>query len=622
MLALGFTGCSESDQGPPNSGTPTATTAGTETSTGTTTTATTPSGPTAGVDACPAGSFDACGEPEEISGEVTEDRTLGGRDCAVCRVTDWLNVRDGATLTIEPGTKLTFAQGAGLYIEGPGSLSAVGTCDAPILMTGDQPLPGTWNGIWFENSNRAENELGYCIVEYGGSPDQGANLLLRKQTRVEIHDCTFSHAEQANLWVVDYPTIPEFSRNVLTKSEGIVAHVWPTSLQYLSGSSTYSGNAKDYIEVPSHNVDSDFEGTWDGLDVPYRIRPNSTSSVLWMDGDLTIENGATIEAEQDVGITISGSLSADGISNDQPDEILFTGVEKTPGYWRGLAFENTKSERNQLRYVTIEYAGGYPARFAAAAANLSAIRESKIVTDTVTLRKGAKHGLYLGPGVDVQLNGNQIEGNQGAPAWVTADTAHQFNATNRNVTDNDIGAVLVRGGSGSGYGGSVTGDVTWEALDVPYRIVPTNVDGLMGVTGHLTIQPSTTIEFSEGCDIRTSATGALTADGSDGEPITFTGTEETKGHWGGVFFVDTGGPDNLLRNCVIEYAGAYEAPFARGRAAGAGVSRGEGNATIENCTIRSIPGVGLYRERISRWTISGNTFEDVDGQETVVVQTP
>ena len=86
-----------------------------------------------------------------------------------------------------------------------------------------------------------------------------------------------------------------------------------------------------------------------------------------MDGDLTIERGATIEAAQDVGITVMHS-------------------EKTAGSWYRLAFEGSKSSNNFLRYIIVKYGGAYLARFAAEAANLSLIDESSVATDSVWLR--------------------------------------------------------------------------------------------------------------------------------------------------------------------------------------------------------------------------------------------
>jgi hypothetical protein len=53
-------------------------------------------------------------------------------------------------------------------------------------------------------------------------------------------------------------------------------------------------------------------------------------------------------------LLVGGSLNAVG-NSEEP--ILFTGFEKTPGYWSGIRFKYSNSTRNQLDYVTIEYGG-------------------------------------------------------------------------------------------------------------------------------------------------------------------------------------------------------------------------------------------------------------------------
>lgn len=652
-LSMGLAGCSTASTEPTEGSDPTepdaSTTAAPETTASTATATEDPertedsersdgddaaaSRKTVGITACSVPTWDDCGDPETISGDVTADRTLGG-DCSVYRVTDWLNVRPGANLAIEPGTKLEFAQGAGLYVQGSGSLSAVGTCEAPILMTGDQPLPGTWNGIWFDASNRVENELAFCRVEYGGTPEVGANLLLDGECRLEAHDCTFTHAEGANFYFDGYVTVPDFSNNVVTASEGVAGFAWPSNLQYLDRSGTYTGNADDYVEVPTHNVDADFEGTWAGIDVPYRFTPNSTSEVLWMDGDLTIEPSATLEFEQDTGLTVSGTLVTNPESGPFGEEavddeakvdaytVRFVGVESTPGYWRGLAFEGSDSRRNQLGNVLIAGGAGYEARYAAVAANLSVVDGSRVyVTDSIISNRAA-YGIYMGPGANTTYVNNQVVGHRKAPVWTTANAAWQVNSSLENLARNGEAAVVVRGGSGSGYAGAITGDDNWRPVGVPYRVVPTPVDGELRVTGSLTVEPGTTIGFSEGTDLRASETGSITSSGTAEDPIRLTGTEARKGHWGGLFFVDSGSTENVVEYTTVEYAGAYAAPFSGDTPAAIGISRDGGAATIENTVVRSIPGVGIVRERISEWTLFGNRFEDVDGADTHVHQTP
>src|SRR3990172_9818432 len=71
-------------------------------------------------------------------------------------VTGTVDVRNGATLTIEPGCQVKFDSGKGLYIGlyGAATLNATGTSANPITFTSNAstPAPGNWQGIVFLNS--------------------------------------------------------------------------------------------------------------------------------------------------------------------------------------------------------------------------------------------------------------------------------------------------------------------------------------------------------------------------------------------------------------------------------------------------------------------------------------
>ena len=78
-----------------------------------------------------------------IKGLLTEDRTLTADH--VYYVSSSLGVDEGVTLTIEPGTRLEFAENAGLY--GFGKIVAHGTPEKPITFVGHEG-EGPWRGVF------------------------------------------------------------------------------------------------------------------------------------------------------------------------------------------------------------------------------------------------------------------------------------------------------------------------------------------------------------------------------------------------------------------------------------------------------------------------------------------
>ncbi len=92
----------------------------------------------------------------------------------------------GDTLTLDPGSELRFTSTGWLYIRG--RLSALGTSDAPILMTAQTQLPGGWIGMFIDGGlHQAVAQLDYVTIEYGGSAISGANIEVANGKLIAAH---------------------------------------------------------------------------------------------------------------------------------------------------------------------------------------------------------------------------------------------------------------------------------------------------------------------------------------------------------------------------------------------------------------------------------------------------
>ncbi len=104
--------------------------------------------------------------------------------------------------------------------------------------------------------------------------------------------------------------------------------------------------------------------------------------------------------------------------------------------------------------------------------------------------------------------------------------------------------------------GTISSDETWagEAGCVDYRVT-----GGLDVSAKLTIFKGVTIEFAKGAYIDISSNGSIMAEGTSEEPIIFTGSEETPGHWSGISFYNGGA--GIIKHAKINYAG-YDDGFS------------------------------------------------------------
>ncbi len=76
------------------------------------------------------------------------------------------------SLNIDPGTKVHFHDGSGLWIYKGGSLKVNGTLENPVFFQGDrleefyEDLPGQWDRIWI-NEGAVDNEINYAVIRNG-----------------------------------------------------------------------------------------------------------------------------------------------------------------------------------------------------------------------------------------------------------------------------------------------------------------------------------------------------------------------------------------------------------------------------------------------------------------------
>ena len=266
-------------------------------------------------------------------------------------------------LTIEPGVVIEFQNDAGLEVGENGSISAVGSSDKPIVLTGVDKVAGSWSGV-LVNSNDVKNELEHVTISYGGgsafnSNGNQANLILWAQTRMRIDNCTFSNSATYGVEMAyqDY-TIPSFANNSF-KMNNIPMYIMATDGHVLSASNDFTENTNDYILTGCSGLN---EGnfTWEKLNVPFRVEATDfgiTRKIsVGNNSNLIIAAGTRIDFGTDTELEVEdgGSLKAIGTT---ADPIVFSGVDGAAGAWRGLEFRFTQSVNNQLDNCIIEYAG-------------------------------------------------------------------------------------------------------------------------------------------------------------------------------------------------------------------------------------------------------------------------
>lgn len=112
----------------------------------------------------------------DITTDITANRTLYAD--TVYTLKGFIHVANGATLTIQPGTTIKgdfTTVGSSLWILRGAKIQAVGTADAPIILTSSQPVgqrqPGDWGGLIIVG-NAPINRTGTVEIEGSGTDGQ------------------------------------------------------------------------------------------------------------------------------------------------------------------------------------------------------------------------------------------------------------------------------------------------------------------------------------------------------------------------------------------------------------------------------------------------------------------
>jgi len=265
-------------------------------------------------------------------------------------------------------------------------------------------------------------------------------------------------------------------------------------------------------------------------------------------GRLTIEPGVVIQFNDDTGLLIigNGSINAKGTSDSK---VVFTSRTKQNGAWRGLYIE-TANVSNVLEHVRLEYAGGNSFNSNDNRGAIVMWADSRLTMDFTEILNSENNGLSMEyDNANLQMNNSRIRNTVGTPVITSAANLTRLNKTN-DFSGNQTDRIRVRPRA-------FVNTSTIQKLNVPYRFEPDGffLDFPINNASVLTIEAGTTIEMGSGVYILINDQGALKVEGTEADPVLFTGVDKIPGSWAGLYFNATNSVNNLINHAIIEYAG-------------------------------------------------------------------
>lgn len=251
---------------------------------------------------------------------------------------------------------------------------------------------------------------------------------------------------------------------------------------------------------------------------------------------LSIEPGVTIQFTQNSSLRALdfGAIKANGTS---AAPILFTGVQNTKGFWKGLIFESTNNTDNQLEYCTIEYAGNASAysntiKGAVLAGNFFS-KPVLLSMKNVTLQNNTNNALYIDDqAVLSALDNCTFKGND-TPIKAMEEGVNSID--NDNIftgNTNDFVEWAVYGGSG------IATNTNVRSLAIPYRFTSDVLTVEKGAI--LTISAGTKLQMAQNSHFSAYNGGIINMEGTSAQPISFEGVQKTRGFWKGIISYGAG----------------------------------------------------------------------------------
>lgn len=307
---------------------------------------------------------------------------------------------------------------------------------------------------------------------------------------------------------------------------------------------------------------------------------------------LLIESSVTIafEAGKAMYIDTPGSIQALGAGGNG---ILFTGKEKTPGYWKGLVI-NSSSTLNKLEHVVVEYGGSAPADGLEYAATLALDNSGNLQLVGVTIQQSAAYGMVVETGANWSSDSfSNTFNNNHIPLRIPVSQVNSVDGLS-TFHDNNNNRIEVSGGNINDLM-----ETSWpQALSnsTPASTVPYLVQGSVTVTSGLRIFAGTEILFDSGAELIVTNGGYLTAIGTGEKPIKFHGAQSTEGgYWKGIA-IKSDNINNELRFVEVYDAGTDILSGFDQKAAIALDGENHGKLKLTNSKVGKSGGCGLLVE--------------------------
>ncbi len=457
-----------------------------------------------------------CPDTLPPAGDREVDRIIES-GCEV-RVPVGYHIEKGS-LTLEPGSKLIFDEGAALTVgfTDTARLRVRGSAEKPVQMQSAAGKP--YEGIRL--MKHADNsQISYLELTGAGTRQHGA--IHCEAEGVSIDHATIKDPASVAVHITGEGNLDVFSGNRIEVAEGVrpgrpVVLLPPVALHAFDASNSFPTQSVVHV-LPGIVRTS---GTWPRLTVPLIIGGViEVAGTKEMAARVEIAGGNVLrfqgEANINVGYFDPGELVLDG-RKDAP--ITLTAADsQEPGAWKGIKLYKHASAT--FRHARFEYGGAELDRGV-----IYATSQAELTLEDCEFHHNAVGLVLFRDGVQLASIRRNHFATTPRIARLSPTTLGAFHGSNRidKLPDGTLPRILTERGA-------IAQDTSWAALGATIELRgPITVDD--GAT--LTLAPGTQFEVADGfaLDVGERASAGLRMVGSEQQPIRLAGSDRNRSTW-------------------------------------------------------------------------------------------
>ena len=330
--------------------------------------------------------------------------------------------------------------------------------------------------------------------------------------------------------------------------------------------------------------------------IPDYYAPNTIQSTA----GITLGAGVVIEFGADVFFWLNGNPSFLNAEGTAEKKIILRGMDKVKGSWRGISF-TSNNVNNKLIHANILHAGSSEIGGQKTAVRIQSNVSARAIIQNTSITQTAGYGIFIdgNTGYIPDFSSNTISNNDTAPIRLGAGG---ITSLDKNSTYANNGTQAIEVAAAGNTNVRFENGGTIPALTIPYHWYSS-----AELRSNVTFEAGTTSLFNAGLRLWVTDEGALIADGTAANKITFSALTQSAGSWEGI---EIASPSNLnkINQGVVSYGGN---PSGRGANIYMFGSGAGSQLTLTNSTISNSQTYGLLTAAGTiNLTQNGNTFSN------------